>query len=242
MSLNEKITLLEKEIERLSQELKLKNRAIDVEAALEKIRERAMDMRKSSELRETSTVLFQELKELKINAIRTGIGIFDDVNNAIELWITTVSPEGELSFILDYFNIHIHSLFENLIAARNIQEPFILTRLQGKQLYEYYTTMSTYAGIPSWKENSTEEFFYSFFFSAGTINVITNQELTSEETAIMLRMADVFGLLYTRFLDLKKAEDQAEQIKEEKKNLEETLEDYLKSSKSATGVMIARPQ
>jgi len=47
----------------------------------------------------------------------------------------------------------------------------------------------------------------------------------------MLRLASVFGLLYTRFLDLKKSEDQAMQIKEEKKILQATL-DNLKATQS----------
>src|SRR5947207_1578199 len=50
------------------------------------------------------------------------------------------------------------------------------------------------------------EYFYSFFFAGGTINVITNQPLTEEQCRIMIRFAQVFGLMYTRFLDLQKAE------------------------------------
>jgi signal transduction histidine kinase len=53
--------------------------------------------------------------------------------------------------------------------------------------------------------------------------VATNEALTQEEEVIMLRMANVFGLLYTRFLDLKKMEEQAILINEEKNVLETTL-------------------
>jgi signal transduction histidine kinase len=83
--------------------------------------------------------------------------------------------------------------------------------------------MSTYAAISKKRDNSLTEFFYSFFFSAGTINVVTNEALTQEEETIMLRFANVFGLLYTRFLDLKKMEEQAILISEEKNVLEVTL-------------------
>jgi signal transduction histidine kinase len=47
----------------------------------------------------------------------------------------------------------------------------------------------------------------------------------------MLRLANVFGLIYTRFLDLKKTEDQAELILQEKTNLQSTL-DHLKATQS----------
>ncbi|TAL42721.1 MAG: hypothetical protein EPN92_11280, partial [Chitinophagaceae bacterium] len=180
-------------------------------------------MRNSSELSETSTILFQQLKELKIDAIRSGVGIFDDENDAIELWVTSISQNGKLFFVLDYINTGVHTVFENIIEARKSQRLFALTKLEGKDLLQYYKTMSTYAGISKKGDKALTEFFYSFFFSAGTINVVTNEALTEEEAGIMLRLANVFGLLYTRFLDLKKMEEQAILISEEKNVLETTL-------------------
>jgi len=224
LSEKERVVFLEGELKRLEKELAQKTREIEVEKALEIVRAKALDMRSSAELSETSTILFQQLKELKIDAIRSGVGIFDDEEDAIELWVTSVSADGKLFFILDYINIHVHPVFENIIEARKDQKPFALTKLEGKALLQYYRMISTYAGIPNRGENLTGEYYYSFFFSAGTINVVTNKSLTDEETDIMLRLANVFGLMYTRFLDLKRSEDQAIMINEEKKILESTLE------------------
>ncbi|HYM94130.1 MAG TPA: ATP-binding protein [Chitinophagaceae bacterium] len=229
--ITERIAFLESELKRLEQDLAQKNREIEVEKALEKVRSKALDMRSSSELSETSTILFQQLKELKIDAIRSGVGIFDDENNAIELWITSVSDEGRLFFILDYINIHVHPVFENIIEARKARKSFATMRLEGKELAQYYKTMSTYAGIPNRKDNIFSEYYYSFFFSSGTINVVSGKELTNEETNIMLRFANAFGLMYTRFLDLKRSEDQAGLINEEKKILESTLS-HLKATQN----------
>ena len=223
LSEKERIIFLEGELKRLEKELAQKIREIEVEKALEIVRAKALDMRSSAELSETSTILFQQLKELKIDAIRSGVGIFDDEEDAIELWITSVADDGRLFFVLDYINIHVHPIFENIIEARKTRKPFAVTNLEGKELVGYYKTMSTYAGIPNRRENVFSEFFYSFFFSAGTINVVTGKSLTDEETDIMLRMANAFGLMYTRFLDLKKLEEQAVVINEEKKVLETTL-------------------
>ncbi|HVT85061.1 MAG TPA: ATP-binding protein [Chitinophagaceae bacterium] len=219
----DRTSFLETEVERLEAALAQKSRQIEVENALEKVRVKALDMRSSSQLSETSTILFQQLKELKIDAIRSGLGIFDDENNAIELWITSVAADGKLFFVLDYINIHVHPVFENIIEALKEKKPFAVTKLEGKELALYYRTMSTYAGIPDRKESSLAEYFYSFFFSAGTINVVSGKAMTEEETDIMLRMANVFGLIYTRFLDLKRSEEQAVLINEEKKALEQTL-------------------
>ncbi len=220
---DEKTVFLEGELKRLEKELVQKTREVEVEKALEKVRVKAMDMRNSAELSETSTILFQQLKELNINAIRSGVGIFDDEDDAIELWVTSISEDGKLFFVLDYINTGVHAVFENIVEARRSQKPFALTKLEGKELLQYYKTMSTYAAIPKKKDGFLTEFFYAFFFSAGTINVVTNEALSQEEETIMFRFANVFGLLYTRFLDLKKMEEQAILISEEKNVLEITL-------------------
>jgi hypothetical protein len=166
----ERINFLEAELEKLKKNIAQKNREIEVEKALEKVRIRALDMRNSAELSETSIILFQQLKELNIDAVRSGVGIFDDENSAIELWITSVSDNGSLFFVLDYINVHeqnmqnVHLVFQNTIAARKWNQPFVFTKLEGNDLVNYYKTMSSYAGIPRIRENIFCEYYYSFFF------------------------------------------------------------------------------
>src|SRR5688572_29000504 len=197
---------LDDQLEELTRELQRKNRALEIEGALEKVRSRTISMRSSSELSETSTVLFQQLKELNIQAIRTGVGIFDDPNEAMELWVTTGSDTEEVMQVLDYFSLHIHPVFSNIIPARQQKKPFVVTVLEGDQVKNYYQTMSTYLSQPLDQGYHHEEFFYSFFFSQGTLNVITSQALSEEECLVMVRFASVFGLIYTRFIDVQKAE------------------------------------
>lgn len=199
---------LEKELAEKSIALAAKNRELEVEAALEKVRERAMAMRSSAELAETSSVLFQQLSNLGISSIRAGVGIFDDVNGAMEIWLTTRSNSQEVVKILDYVNLQVHPVFENIIPARQQGKPFALTMLSGEEVREYYQNMSTYTSIQQVAFNS-REYFYSFFFTQGTINLIAKQSLTDEECSIMIRLAKVFGLIYTRFMDLQIAEAQA---------------------------------
>jgi signal transduction histidine kinase len=231
LTLKKKCSILEEELNKIEQELRLKNRALMIEAALEKVRERTFIMRSSSELSETSMVLFQQLKDLGIGAIRTGVGIIDDEQEAMELWLTAVSDNQEELKILDYFSLHIHPVFENIIPARQQNRSFVVTKLKGSEVRIYYQTMSTYLSQPQNQQYHVEEFFYSFFFTQGSINVNTSKALTDEECNIMTRFAQVFGLIYTRFLDLQKAENQASVIEVEKIRLENTLE-HLKAAQS----------
>src|SRR6476620_2742150 len=190
-------------------ELNRKKRQLEVEAALDNVRIRAGVMRSSSELGEASAVLFQQLNELGINAIRTAVGIFDDPNGAMELWLTSYADNGEMTRMLYYFNLHIHPVFENIIPARQQSKPYALTILSGNEVRYYYHTMSTYLSVPRQQVFNETEYFYSFFFSNGTINVVVSQPLTEEQCKVMIRFAQVFGLIYTRFLDLQTAETSA---------------------------------
>jgi hypothetical protein len=193
-------------------ELKQKNRLLEIETALEKIRVKATAMRVSSELAETSAIFLHELNELNINALRIGVGIFDEDIDAMEIWLTTYSDTKELMRILDYVNLHIHPVFENIIPARKENKPYALTILEGEEVKRYYRTMSTYISLPAQQQYNPKEYFYSFFFSEGAINVTSDQLLSKEECNIILRFTRVFGLIYTRFLDLQKAEARAKDI------------------------------
>ncbi len=199
-ALKAKIAQLEQELNQQRDELSLKNRELEIEAALEKVRVRTMSMTVSAQLSDTSAVLFQQLKHLRINVIHAGVGIFDDPNGAVELW-TTFSGQHEEIKVLDYVNLHVHPVLENTIAARKENKPYSLTVLTSDEVREYHETISTFK-LSEKQSPYAREFFYSFFFPAGMLNVTAYQSLIDEESNILTRFAHVFGLIYTRFHDL----------------------------------------
>ena len=176
--LREKNANLELALRNTFNELQQQKRALQIETALEKVSARTIAMRSSSELAQTSAVLFHELKDLGINAIRTGIGIFDDANEAMEIWGSTVADSQEVVKILDYVSLHIHPVFENISPARKQKKPFALTVLSGIEVKQYYQTMSAFLTMPLHQLHHEKEFFYSFFFSQGALNVTVSQQLT----------------------------------------------------------------
>jgi signal transduction histidine kinase len=196
-------------------ELKRAKRQLEIEEALDKIRERATNMRNSSELAETSAVLFEQLKSIGIRAIRTSVGIFDDANEAMELWTSSYAETGEVLRTLDYVNLHVHEVFKNILTARRSNQKYAVTRLEGNAVRLYYDHMSIFSFVPQREEFNDEEYYYSFFFAEGALNVVTSKELSDDECTIMIRFAHVFGLIYTRFLDLQKAEAQTHEAQVE---------------------------
>ncbi len=161
----DRIQMLEEINKALEKELAEKNRKLEVEASLDKVRSRTMTMRKSAELSEASALLFHELTELGIRAIRIGVGIFDEDNDAMELWTTSVSDSKEVLKKLDYFSLYIHPVYENLVPARRHQKPFVVTKLKGNQVKHYYESMTSVIRAEQQVVYNEEEYFYSFFLN-----------------------------------------------------------------------------
>ncbi len=195
------------EADRLKEQLRQKTRELEVEKSLEQVRSRALAMTRSSELSESSSVLFQQLKQLHIPVFRASVGIFDDPNGAVELW-TTFSGHDEEVKMLSYVNLLIHPVLKKTITARKEEKPYCLTVLTGDEVKQFYEVTSTH-GDSSPVTVFPKEYFYSFFFSAGMLNVTSTQALTEEECEIMIRFSAVFGLIFTRFLDLQHSEENA---------------------------------
>jgi len=204
-----------KKPEAVSDEIQRLRRQLEMEEALEIVRSKTLRWTTSAELADTSALLFQQLKRLGILTLRTSLGIFDDANDAIELWLTSATDGEGVVKVLDYVNMHIHPVFENQLQARRKKKPFAVSTLRGKEVKDYYQNMSTYLSLPKHKTYNEVEHFYSFFFNEGSINIIVDKELAEEECEIMIRFANVFGLIYTRFLDLQKAEAQAHEAQVE---------------------------
>ena len=130
----EEIARLKKQLAEQAAELERKKRQLEIEHALDNLRLRAVAMRSSAELGETSVILFQQLTELGINPIRTAVGIFDEPNEAMELWLTSFVDTGEMTRILYYFSLHIHPIFENVIADRKQNKAYSVSKLSGNAL------------------------------------------------------------------------------------------------------------
>ena len=179
-----------------------------IELALERVRARSMAMHRSDELVDASVVLFNELKSLGIESIRTGVGIFDETKKAVEIWSSQLIKEKR-NKILGVVPFKAHPFFDLNYRAWKRKEPYYFYEMSGKEVKKYYKVMSSVLSYPEKKEFNPKECFYTFFFPEGSLNVVSKNNLTEDECSLMLRFAKVFGMIYRRFLDLKKAEAQA---------------------------------
>lgn len=194
-------------------------REAQIEAALERVRSRSMAMHKTSELSEVIIVVFRQLEILNLVIDTCYIDIFDQNNEAFNIWIgagTAIYPE---QVHLPYSNHPIHQL--NKRARKNNVEFFTFSEDdKSKDVYfEHFYENAKGIDVP--KERK-EHIANGLGISGSTvlgrhssITLFNYQKIvySSTENDILNRVNKVFQQTYTRFLDLQKAEAQAQEAK-----------------------------
>ncbi len=199
-------------IKRRTTELELKNRELQIESALEKVRSRTMAMQKSEELKEVIKIVYQQLTHLKINLKHSG-------------FVVDYTPKGDWNFwIADEQDIpsqittpYFESVWANQFnEAKEKGRNFFTTNLNFEEKNKFYKELLSY--VPDLPKAAKDFYLSCPGLAASTVLLdtiglyIENFEgipYTNEENDILMRFGKVFQQTYTRFLDLQKAEAQA---------------------------------
>ena len=187
-------------------------REAQIELALERVRARTMAMHKSEELAETAQVLFQQLSELGGIPDRISIGIADETNAVVNFW--TTDQEG--SRLSHSFSARLN---ERTTIAKTYQawkehKKSLVVDLHGEELKEWIQFAREEMGIAVKDDQIKDRRVHSLaFFSHGWILVSSHEPQSTETIQILERFASVFNLTYRRFLDLQKAEAQANEAR-----------------------------
>ena len=83
-----------------------------IEAALERVRAKAMAMHSSEDLRETITVIFKEFKKLEIQALRLGLGLLDAKDPIGEIVTSRINDKGEIIEVSGKFRLEGHMIYK----------------------------------------------------------------------------------------------------------------------------------
>src|SRR5258705_10847366 len=70
------------------QKVEAQAREAQIEAALERVRSKAMAMQKSEDLANAVAIVFEELDKLDIGTLRCGISIINKENHTTNIWST----------------------------------------------------------------------------------------------------------------------------------------------------------
>jgi len=183
-----------------------------IELALERVRARTMAMQKSEDLKEVIQLVYEQFIHLNINVGHAGFVVDYMPKSDWHFWIAD-QREIPAKITHPYFDsVWAHQFNE----AKEKGIDFFATHLNFEEKNKFYQDMFKY--IPGLPETS-KEFYFNCAGLAGSTVVLDNVGLyfenfsgipyTDEENTMLMRFGKVFQQTYTRFLDLKKAEEQA---------------------------------
>jgi signal transduction histidine kinase len=205
------------------QKAEVQAREAKIEAALERIRARALGMHHSSEVGEVSNLLFTELENMNIKLIGFNIIVLDKNQNRFEMWRAkqVAVPNDFESFsyeaMYDKLNHYLPGFVSLFEAEWNAGKPYYVSKFSGKERISFLTANReiynyTSGQFEKMKNLYTDPIFWNMvFFKQGWLGLISNKALSGSDLLVSHRFAEVFDFAYTRFLDLKKAEAQAKE-------------------------------
>jgi len=214
-NLNEENAQLREAVKRRTVELEQKNRELQIEAALERVRAKSMEMYHSGDLKEVVAVLYEQINRLKIAAWGSGIMIFNEPKNYQELWLSTDDKDIHPSSYKIHGQEHryIKELWQ--IWKKQLENQHIDLIGHIKEDYDNYVfTKTELKNLPTKTikaVRSMPDSYASFaWMKCGLLTLYDATSSLSEASfVVMRRFAKVFDQAYTRFLDLQKAEAQA---------------------------------
>ncbi|MGB5849905.1 MAG: nuclear transport factor 2 family protein, partial [Ignavibacteriaceae bacterium] len=189
-------------------------RESQIEAALERVRAKAMTMHKTDDLSSAVATIFDELDKLNLGMLRCGIGILDKEKRSSDVWTTTISDQGKTVQVSGDESMDIHPLLQGAFNAWLHQKDFSYL-LQGQDLNNYYKALlGVNFKLPDSQSKISEmhglqQFYYVATFQAGGLFAFRETAFPDEAKIVIKRFADVFNFTYTRFQDLQQAEAQA---------------------------------
>jgi len=195
-------------------------REAQIEAALERVRSRAMAMHKTNELLDAAELIHKELSALGINSMNVSYAFVDEDEKYGSYY--SINPvDGKILPIPFVFPHNETQVMRSILSSWKKQEPFNVIELDvkatlkhqtyiGEHIYEQLAKNKIPFSIESFLEVSPKKAVLSTFnFKKGYLFNIGGERLTKPQEGLMLRFTKVFEQTYTRFLDLQKAEAQA---------------------------------
>jgi hypothetical protein len=197
----------------LEKELAAKNRELEIEASLERVREKAMAMHASAELKEVVQILFEELRHLDVNLQACLIATFDAVTSDQRSWIIHGKTNEPYSFLIPYNEQPFYQEMLKAWKEKNVNWSYMLEGEAKTKWENFLFTDTEFKLLP--KEVKEEMlkpekvFFAASYYQYSAIQASSPELLSKASINILRRFSKVFDSCYTRFLDLKKAEAQA---------------------------------
>ena len=195
-------------IKRRTIDLERKNRALEIEAALERVRAVAMAMYKPNDILNICKVVFYELQALGFEELRNAIiHVFEDHEHHFTDYDYSDYSDGTISRVPITGNTVLEKFIEKI---RNSKDSFFEMKVTGKELKswkDFRKTTNMHDDRKLRKANAI--FYYVYSVGEASIGISSFQSISQEQLDLLKRFRNVFELAYGRYGDIRKAEEQA---------------------------------
>lgn len=201
-------------------ELKTRNRELEIEAALERVRAKALAMQTSDDLIEVANVLREQMGKLGQPELESSIvHLYDGDFETFNVWYAYAAPHLSNGIVTGFGTVGKNATewTREVIAKYQSAETEYTIVSSGQKLREWYKVLETFAAdtieYGDQGQIIVPEILYYHFskFSGGALLMISNQQPSKETREMQKRAAVVFGLAYRRFLDLKLSQERERQ-------------------------------
>ena len=185
-------------------------RESNIEAALERVRSKAMAMRTSEDIAETTAASFEELRKLGVFSFRSGVGILSKDSRTVQVFADSRAEDDRTVALTTVRSMDEHPALQRQYDSWLEQKDFEQV-LRGDELSSYYSH-SFFKGSSVEQRGvgeQQEEYGYYFAFPDGLFYSWSLQPYSEQEKNILHRFRNIISLTFRRYLDLQKAEIQA---------------------------------
>ncbi|HET6995821.1 MAG TPA: ATP-binding protein, partial [Chitinophagaceae bacterium] len=182
-----------------------------IEAALERVRGKAMAMHNSKDLSVAASMVFTELRKIGINSIRCGVGLLSKETRKAQLYSATSSPAGGDSLsLIGWIELSNHPVSDKIYESWLKNEDYF-PELRGEQLKSYYDNLLSGLSLPSvpnW-QNGQQQYGSFLPFSVGCLYAWSESPYNDTEIKILKRFAAIIDLTFRRYMELQTSEANA---------------------------------
>ncbi len=191
-------------------------RESQIEAALERVRSKAMSMRSSEDIGEATTILFKEIEKLEIETMRCGILIIHK-NKVMDVWTTSTAKDDKIIRVTGQIDMTIHPLFESVYKSWTEQKAITEYELSGKDGERYYEAITKGVNYKLPATSVPKDRHYNTWstFNEGALFAFTKDKVPADARLILQRFAKVFGLTYQRYRELIESEKREKEAKKQ---------------------------
>ena len=195
------------------QKAEMQTRQARIEAAMEKVRARAMAMQKPVELIEVAELLRKEMGLLGVEELETSsIYIHNETTGQTECWYA-IQKDGNL--VSDHMTIQLHDTWvgkEMLTFYRSDKKQTSIV-MQGEARKEWINYCADHSKVlvGFYGDDIPNRTYHLYKFSSGYMGAASPGNISTESWDLLQRATSVFSLAYTRFSDLQFAEAQAKE-------------------------------